>query len=191
MTLQAGFTHPVADAQRAFRCILKAMSEPGTVVTLPFQPAWGDLSAAATAVILTLIDHDTPLWLDPALKNDSVVSNVRFHTGATLVPDTAAPFALISAASDIDVSQFFAGDSVAPEKSTTVIVDVAGLQEGVSVRLSGPGINTERIVAPQLPDILREYRCLNNTLFPAGIDLILTCGNALMALPRTTRVEVC
>lgn len=35
MTLLAGFTRPVADAQHTFRRTLKAMSEPGTLVTLP------------------------------------------------------------------------------------------------------------------------------------------------------------
>lgn len=34
MTLLASFNHPVADAQRAFRRILKAMSEPGVMVSL-------------------------------------------------------------------------------------------------------------------------------------------------------------
>lgn len=40
MTLLASFNHPVADAQRAFRRILKAMSEPGVMVSLPLQQGW-------------------------------------------------------------------------------------------------------------------------------------------------------
>lgn len=41
MTVQTGFTHTVADAQQSFRRILKAMSEPGSCVTLPLAQGWG------------------------------------------------------------------------------------------------------------------------------------------------------
>ena len=64
MTLLASFNHPVADAQRAFRRILKAMSEPGVMVSLPLQQGWGALSPAATALLLTLVDQESPVWLD-------------------------------------------------------------------------------------------------------------------------------
>lgn len=69
MILLAGFTRPVADAQHTFRRTLKAMSEPGTLVTLPVIAALGRLSSAATAVLMTLVDRETPLWLDPAYQS--------------------------------------------------------------------------------------------------------------------------
>lgn len=191
MTLQASFNHPVADAQHAFRRILKAMSEPGTVVALPLQQGWGQVSPAATAALLTLVDHETPVWLDAALNDDAVRSNLRFHTGAALAEDQAAPFALIQAASAIDFSRFTAGDDLAPEKSTTVIIEVAALAGGEPLRLSGPGLQAPRTVAPQLPAALRRYLSQRANAFPQGIDLMLTSGMALMALPRTTHVEVC
>lgn len=191
MTLQASFNHPVADAQHAFRRILKAMSEPGTVVALPLQQGWGQVSPAATAALLTLVDHETPVWLDAALNDDAVRSNLRFYTGAALAEDQAAPFALIQAASAIDFSRFTAGDDLAPEKSTTVIIEVAALAGGEPLRLSGPGLQAPRTVAPRLPAALRRYLSQRANAFPQGIDLMLTSGMALMALPRTTHVEVC
>ncbi|MBN3042237.1 phosphonate C-P lyase system protein PhnH [Pectobacterium brasiliense] len=191
MSIQASFAQPVADAQCAFRRILKAVSEPGVTVTLPLQQGWGRLSPASTAVMLTLVDRDTPLWLDDALDDESLRSNLRFHTGAILTRDESAAFALLHASSAIALSRFSAGDVMSPEKSTTVIIEVSGLTGGTPLRLSGPGLEASRVVGPQLsPDIVR-YLCHRPDPFPQGIDLMFTCAGALMALPRTTHVEVC
>jgi len=191
MTLLASFTHPVADAQRAFRRILKAMSEPGVMVSLPLQQGWGDLSPAATAVLLTLVDQESTLWLDGRIDNDVVRSNLRFHTGVPIVDERDAPFALTHAAANPDPALFASGDNMSPEKSTTLIVEVSSLSGGLTLRLSGPGLREPRAVAPQLPEAILHYLRERPHPFPQGVDLIFTCGEAMMALPRTTDVEVC
>ncbi|MEY8713023.1 phosphonate C-P lyase system protein PhnH [Mangrovibacter phragmitis] len=192
MTLLASFNRPVADAQYAFRRLLKAMSEPGVIVTLPLEQGWSGLSPAATAVLLTLADGDTPVWIDPALHNDTVAENLRFHTGA---PQTADPvsalFALVDARQDPALHRFSPGQADAPETSTTVILEVPGLNGGLNMRLWGPGISEMRAIAPQLPQAATDFLRHHADTFPEGCDLILTCGNQLLALPRTTHVEVC
>ncbi|KHS87980.1 carbon-phosphorus lyase complex subunit [Pectobacterium brasiliense] len=191
MSIQASFAQPVADAQCAFRRILKAVSEPGVMVTLLLQQGWGRLSPASTAVMLTLVDRDTPLWLDDALDDESLRSNLRFHTGAILTRDESAAFALLHVSSAIALSRFSAGDVMSPEKSTTAIIEISGLTGGTPLRLSGPGLETSRVVEPQLPPDMLRYLCHRPDPFPQGIDLMFTCADALMALPRTTHVEVC
>ncbi len=47
------------------------------------------------------------------------------------------------------------------------------------------------MVAPQLPPALLDYLVNHPQRFPLGLDLILTCGERLLAIPRTTHVEVC
>lgn len=101
MTLLASFNHPVADAQRAFRRILKAMSEPGVMVSLPLQQGWGALSPAATALLLTLVDQESPVWLDAEIDNEQLRNNLRFHTGAPITTQQDAPFALSHAAAQL------------------------------------------------------------------------------------------
>ncbi|WP_313384001.1 phosphonate C-P lyase system protein PhnH [Pantoea sp.] len=191
MTLLASFNHSVADAQRAFRRILKAMSEPGVMVSLPLAQGWGALSPAATAVLLTLVDQESPLWIDPQVDNPILRSNLRFHTGAPLSESRDAPFALSHAASSPRPAAFAAGDNLAPEKSTTLIIEVPSLNGGLTLRLSGPGLRETRAIAPQLPESVLDYLRNRPHPFPQGVDLIFTCGEAMMALPRTTRVEVC
>jgi len=190
MTLLASFTHPVADSQQAFRRLLKAMSEPGIIVSLPHVPGWGDLSPAATAVLLTLVDQDSALWLDERVDSDIVRNNLRFHTGVAIVAERDVPFAMSHAATNPDPMQFAAGDNLAPEKSTTLIVELPAMNGGAALHLSGPGLREPRVVVPQLPPAVLTYLQSRPHPFPQGIDLIFTCGEALMALPRTTHVEV-
>lgn len=191
MSLLASFTQPVADAQSAFRRILKAMSEPGVVVTLPAIPAWGELSPATTALLMTLVDRETPVWIDARLQQPVVLENLRFHTGAPLSTAFDAAFALLHAGSSQPVTAFSAGDNQSPEKSTTLIIELPSLNGGLTLRLSGPGILESRAIAPQLPENVLNYLRDNPHRFPQGVDLIFTCGSQLQALPRTTDVEVC
>ena len=84
-----------------------------------------------------------------------------------------------------------AGSAVAPETSATLIVQVSGLSGGRMLRLTGAGIAEERMIAPQLPECLIHELTERPHPFPLGVDLILTCGERLLAIPRTTQVEVC
>lgn len=47
------------------------------------------------------------------------------------------------------------------------------------------------MIAPQLPECILYELTERPHPFPLGIDLILTCGERLLAIPRTTHVEVC
>ena len=65
--MRHGLSDPVLDSKRIFRGVLDAMAHPGRVVPLPPPPdPPAPLVPAAAAVALTLLDYETPLWLDPA-----------------------------------------------------------------------------------------------------------------------------
>lgn len=192
MTLLAGFDQPIEQSQSAFRLILKALSEPGVIVELPNFPAWGALNAASTAVILTLADQETPLQLCADLKSEQVLTNIRFHTGAPLATRQEDIHLAVwdDQLQPAELSALPHGNEVSPEFGATLVVQVAALAGNHTLCLSGPGIenNGNR---PPLPAALRAYLLERPQRFPLGLDIILTCGERLMALPRTTRVEEC
>lgn len=192
--LLTAFHLPVQDAQQSFRRLLKAMSEPGVIVALQqLKHGWQPLNLATTSVLLTLVDGDTPVWLAPSMNNDIASQNLRFHTSATLVEQPQrATFAVADEhISSAQLNALSAGSAVAPETSATLIVQVASLSGGRMLRLTGAGIAEERMIAPQLPDCLIHELTERPHPFPLGVDLILTCGDRLLAIPRTTHVEVC
>ncbi|HEY3985087.1 phosphonate C-P lyase system protein PhnH [Cedecea sp.] len=194
MTLMTAFTLPVQDAQQSFRRLLKAMSEPGVIVALTsLQQGWLPLNVATTSVLLTLADNDTPVWVDGTLGNDIASQNIRFHTNAPLCEQPEhAQFAVASdAISSEQLNLLAQGCDIAPDTSATLILQVSSLSGGRMLRLTGAGINEERMIAPQLPECVLHELTERPHPFPLGIDLILTCGDRLLAIPRTTHVEVC
>ena len=47
------------------------------------------------------------------------------------------------------------------------------------------------MIDPQLEEFILHEITERPHPFPLGIDLILTCGERLLAIPRTTHGEVC
>lgn len=188
--LLPGFADPVLESQAMFRLIMQAMANPGSVQrsSLPLiAPA--PLQSAAAGLALALIDADTPLWLQPGALRDRLGGYFRFHCGCPLVeqPEQAV-FALISDAMAMPpLAAFAQGSDEFPDRSATLIIELAGLTGGAEWRLCGPGIETIRNFAPLglLPDFV-QWVSANHRQFPRGVDLVFTSGQELAALPRST-----
>jgi alpha-D-ribose 1-methylphosphonate 5-triphosphate synthase subunit PhnH len=190
--IAAGFSDPVFQSQAAFRALLAALSEPGTRHEIDGEtPAPDGLDRATATALLTLADYETPIWLPPALRDGAAGAWLRFHCGAALVEDPAmASFAVLDGgAAGPLLADFNAGHDQFPDRSTTVIVSCEALDGGPGMTLSGPGIAATRGIAPRglRPGFWTEVAA-NAELYPLGVDLILTCGDALIGLPRTTRI---
>jgi len=151
--LLAGFQQPIDDAQQAFRLILKALSEPGKVVSLPAEAAWAPLNSASTATLLTLLDGETPLYLAESFQQPDLLATLRFHTGTPVCAEPEqASFALFDGLINAsELARLPVGSEMSPEFSATVLLQVGSLTGGKTLRLSGPGIETQIEVAPQLP----------------------------------------
>ena len=191
--MRAGLAEPVRDSQRIFRGVLEAMSHPGRVVSVADTgDEAGPLHAAARAVCLALVDFETPLWLDAAARTPEVVEHLRFHCGCPIVDEPGrARFALVADRARMpELDVFDAGTDEYPDRSATLIVQVTSLVEGVGRRLTGPGIpEAARLAAEGLPPGFWDGVRANHARFPRGVDLLLTSGPRLAALPRSTRVE--
>jgi alpha-D-ribose 1-methylphosphonate 5-triphosphate synthase subunit PhnH len=191
--LSPAFADPVLDAQAVFRAAMNAMARPGRVSRLNcnLTPP-GPLSAGAAAVALTLADYETPIWLDaPLAAADAVSDWLRFHAGAPITADPAqAAFALISDARGLpDFAAFSPGQQDYPDRSATLIVQVASLSSGMALTLSGPGIEgTQALHAGPLPADFADRAVANRQMFPRGVDLLLVSDEAVAGIPRSTLV---
>ena len=185
----AEFADPVLDRQRAFRAVLEAVAHPGRVVEVSGpRPAPAPLDPTTAALCLTLVDFETPLWLQH--RTDALADYLRFHCGCPLVGDPGqARFALITDPRSMpDLAAFDAGDARYPDRSATLIVQVPRLLGGCCVRVSGPGIDGEMHVEPAglSADFWAQWQ-RTHALFPCGVDVLFACGGSFLALPRTTR----
>ena len=189
----AGIPEAVLTAQATFRAVLDAMAAPGSVRPVaPAIAAPSRLANAAAAVALTLCDHDTPVWLDTALRaSEEVCAWLRLHCGCRLVDDPrAAAFAFVAAAQELPpIDAFNLGTPDYPDRSATIVLQVASLRTGPSLALSGPGIRDRQdLRAAGLPDDMAARLAANRALFPRGVDFILVADDEIAALPRSVRL---
>lgn len=193
--MRAGLADAVLDAQRVFRAVLDAMARPGTVhdiAAVAVDPP-PPLDPATAAVLLTLVDLDTSLWLDRRASALEVVEYLRFHCGAPLAAAPgAARFALVVDPKTMPpLEAFDAGTDERPDLSATLVLQATALRVGGSVHLTGPGIAGEaRLEASGVPQAFWVALAAQRARFPRGVDVALAAGSLIAALPRSTRVRL-
>ena len=193
--LPAGFADKVRSAQTTFRSVMDAMARPGSVqriVAMAGSPA--TMMRGTAAIALTLFDHDTPLWLDAQMSETAEIAKwLRFHTGAPVVSESSiCSFALVGDARALpQLDRFAFGSNEYPDRSTTLILQVESLTNGRMFELCGPGIDGTAVLRAAVePADLFDRLAVNVELFPRGIDVVLVADDAVVAIPRTTRVTV-
>jgi alpha-D-ribose 1-methylphosphonate 5-triphosphate synthase subunit PhnH len=186
--LLPGFADPVLDAQSSFRAVLEAMSRPGRIQRLRRPPAPPPpLCPAAGAVLLTLADSGTPLFLDAGAD---ATEWVRFHAGCPVVANPAEADFVLAAGAPPSLAALRAGTDEDPQTSATLILQVDALEEGAGWRLTGPGIeHAHHLHVTGMPDGFLAEWAANAARFPRGVDVILCAGDAVAALPRSLRIE--
>jgi alpha-D-ribose 1-methylphosphonate 5-triphosphate synthase subunit PhnH len=191
--LAPAFADPVDDAQSVFRAVMDAMARPGTPqmlgqALLPPTP----LSCGAGAIALALLDYESPFWLDETLRAQPDVAQwLRFHTGAPVARDSKdAAFAFVADPACVpDFESFAPGTAEYPDRSTTLVLQVAHLSGPEMMTLRGPGIAGERnfAISPSPAELVARLQH-NHALFPRGLDLLFVTADLVAAIPRSTRV---
>lgn len=182
-TLAGGFADPAVQAASAFRNVMTAMACPGTLHVVCGAEPPAPLSPAAGAVLLTLCDPDTPVYLAGVAECEAVRTWLAFHTGAPLTGPSQCMFAIGTWEALAPLSAYPVGTSEYPDRSATLIVESATLA-ATGTTLRGPGIRDS--AALSLPET-EAFRS-NHALFPLGLDFVFTSGDRLAALPRSTEV---
>ncbi|MDP2817824.1 MAG: phosphonate C-P lyase system protein PhnH [Polaromonas sp.] len=187
--VSAGFGDPVHEAQVAFRAVLEALSRPGQRMAIGRPVPGLGLGPALAHLLLALTDDDTPVWWQ---QPGSAADWLRFHTGASVAaaPSHAA-FAVIGDVVAMPALEAFSAGSVeSPEQAATLLIEVPSLSEGPAVEWHGPGIRDMQTVRlAGLPDSFWTQWQANHAAFPQGVDIVFTCTDTALGLPRTTRVR--
>lgn len=192
--VEGGFRNPVFDSQAIFRALMGAFAEPGTVAEFGSRVAAPEpLVPGAAALLAALADGDTPVWMaDPRGAGETAARWLRFQTGAPVTADpTDAAFALLPEGGDVaGWARFPRGTPDYPDRSAMLLLPVLRFAGGTPLVLAGPGIETEREIAPAgLPAGFVAAMAENRAGFPLGTDLVLVCSTAALVLPRTTRIR--
>jgi alpha-D-ribose 1-methylphosphonate 5-triphosphate synthase subunit PhnH len=185
--------NPAFASQAAFRAVMECFARPGEIRTLDGVAAPAPLAPATAALVQSLADYETPIWLDQPLTRTPAVSEwIRFQTGAPLANEPCqAAFALIADPLAIqDFVQFALGNEEYPDRSATLILQIERFG-GRRFTVEGPGIKGVRMFAAEpLPEHFIDRLAANRELFPRGVDLLLVAGEQVMALPRSVRISL-
>lgn len=176
-------TGPEAKNHETFTALLWATSYPGRSHRLPVAG-----TAAFAAIADALVDLETSYFTD-----DAALAPLLLRTGGRSRPAAQAMYQFyphLSHDSLAMLAQAPTGTHRYPDESATLILGCT-LGTGPALRISGPGIATPATLrVGGLPDAFWELRA-QACRFPLGWDLLLVVGGAaVVALPRTTQIEV-
>lgn len=218
--LPPGFADAVHGTQTSFRCLLDAMARPGRVQSLEAETLHElqfpeAISPAMAALLLTLCDADTRVWISPAFGDGAAQVHAfgRFHTGLVAVDDPRrADFAFMPAsdAPERTLRELPCGSDEVPQDGATLVIDtplLTAVEEDAAgrlasllhpedadptpwVRLTGPGVqHAHRLAVGGLSLAFWRTRLALQPGFPRGVDVVFTCGERMAAVPRSTLVE--
>lgn len=170
--------------------MLDALSRPGRVFTMGAHTSTLNMGPAMAQLLLALTDDDTPVWWQ---QQDSVAAQwLRFHTGAGVSESPArTAFAVSLDACTLPALEMFAAATAeAPVHSSTLLLEVPSFDAGPAVEWRDPGIQDyQSVCIGGLPvDFWSQWQA-NYAAFPQGVDIVFICANAVLGLPRTTRVR--
>ena len=189
---ERGFADVAAQSAHAFRSIMQAMARPGCVMDIGVDIAAPEpLLASTAAVALTLCDFQTPVWLAPELRSETVMHYLRVHTGAPITEDASlALFVIVAAGQGLPPpSLLLQGTHEYPDRSATIVIQTAGFAPGAVV-LTGPGIRgSASLGVAGLDDCYWAALAENHARFPTGVDVIFAAPRQVAALPRSSTIR--
>lgn len=190
---ERGFADVAAQSAHAFRAIMQAMARPGCVMDIGVDIAAPEpLLGSTAAVILTLCDFQTPVWLAPELRSEKVVHYLRFHTGAPITEEASQALFVIAAAGQRLPAPglLLQGNHEYPDRSATIVIQTPGFVPG-AVALTGPGIRgSAQFGVAGIEDGFWAAMTENHARFPIGVDVIFAAPRQLAALPRSTAIRM-
>ena len=167
--------------QAAFRQIMNCFAYPGRLGQLATEAKHG-----LPLLLATLVDRSNRLADPHRLLDD----DEHRRLGASPGSPEMSQFVVQPGACPPDFQPML-GSLENPEQGATLIVVAERLGTGGRLHLSGPGIDGTATIAVQGVDpTWWQKREQWNASFPLGVDMIVVAGRQVLALPRTTHVNL-
>lgn len=166
-----------ARANATFDALMWALSRPGRTRSLPHS--------GETSLVDALIDRECRVCCADPLLMPHIL-----QTGAEIAMLESADHVFAGRLKDVAVLQDLQmGSDLYPDNGATLVVH-ATLGEGTKLRLRGPGVDgSHDVLIGDLPAGFWQTR-KQVMRYPTGFELLLLDGDQLMAIPRSTDVEV-
>ena len=198
----AGVDPRIIGTQQTFRVALAAMTTPGRIGQLAWEPELSDQIAGPdrwlAALLLALADHEVSLAVELADRSNTFAGEiVRWTRAAMAIPDAADMVVAEAGTMDAGLpARLRRGSLQYPDDATLLIIQVERLGDdatgGTVLSLEGPGVDG-RIslrVDDVSPDVIAA-RDVAVSQYPTGIDLLLVDRDGRIAgIPRTTVITV-
>lgn len=184
MHLEPTWQAPVQ--QQVYRELLDAFSYPGQIKNLK---AFIADNHALNAVLATLLDGESRVadcieHLKPAQWSLLQAQKTEVNEAQFIV----------AAGKQVTQLNPNLGSLASPEYGATLILTVDGFysqSHALNLKLTGPGIATTATLEVEgLSQEWLKQRLQWNQHFPLGIDMILASPDAIVALPRTTHIQL-
>jgi alpha-D-ribose 1-methylphosphonate 5-triphosphate synthase subunit PhnH len=201
LSLLPAFTDEATDSQIIFRNILKAMSEPGTIIDIDRSFVQYNRHYSKNihqkklsylwSIAQTLLDSDCLLFICPSISDEFFLQSLAFYTGVNFTYDIKqADFIFMSIHELKDLNDLNCGDVEKPHLSSTALVYVDAMSAQEQIILSGPGIKESKPLALAGLDE-EKISILNNNykLYPCGMDFIFCSETSMTAIPRSTKIK--
>ncbi len=176
---------PVHDTHETFRSLVDAASQPGTVQTIPHEPA-------AHAVIATLVDHEVTFCGD----DETVLTALEHESRLDEAPFETADVVLVDGPTDGRVTDAKRGTLKEPSEGATIVYAVTRVTDAPSendcleLAVSGPGVQGTRTFGVDISsDEVAAIKEAQST-YPRGVDVYFTAADRVVSLPRAVDVAL-
>lgn len=188
--------------QQTFRVALAAMTTPGQILQLAWDPKLSrDIDGPdrwLAALLLALADHEVSVAFDLGGRSGAFAGEIgRWTRAGTAAPDVADMVVADATAMDPELpARLRRGSLQYPDDSALLILQVERLAasggEGVALDLTGPGVDGRiGFRVSGLRDGVIASRDVAVSQYPTGIDLLLVDRDGRIAgIPRTSAITV-
>ena len=191
----------IIGTQQTFRIALVAMTTPGRIGQLTWEPELSDRIAGPdrwlAALLLALADHEVSLAVELADRSASFAGEITRWTRTASVAPEAADL-VVADADSIDpnlAARLRRGSLPYPDDSALLIVQVGRLGDApnaTTLDLRGPGVDGRiALLVDDLSPGVIVARNVAVSQYPTGIDLLLVDHDGRIAgIPRTTVITI-